>query len=92
MEGDGRCDRAGLAKSSHRDLDGAGGGGEDRRGLPQARHLGRPFYKWKAKYGALMSGGQAAEAARGENANLKKLSAEAMLDNAMLKGIAAKKW
>ena len=51
------------------------------------------FYKWKCKYG----GREVSEAKRlkvleDENAKLKKLLAEAMLDNAILKDIAAKKW
>jgi putative transposase len=51
------------------------------------------FYKWKAQYGGL----QVFEARRlrvleAENARLKKLLADAMLDNAMLKDVAAKKW
>ena len=51
------------------------------------------FYKWKAKFGGL----EVSEAKRlrqldDENAKLKRLLAEAMLDNAMLKEIAAKKW
>ncbi|CAM3484893.1 Putative transposase [Paracidovorax anthurii] len=46
------------------------------------------FYKWRAKYGGL----QVSEAARlreleGENAKLKKLLAEAMLDINALKGV-----
>lgn len=45
------------------------------------------FYKWRAKYGGM----QVSEAVRlreleGENAKLKKLLAEAMLDISMLKG------
>ena len=51
------------------------------------------FYKWKAKYGGLeMSDAKRLRALEDENAKLKKLLAEAMLDNAMLKDIAAKKW
>jgi putative transposase len=51
------------------------------------------FYQWKAKYGGL----EVCEARRlrtleAENARLKKLLADAMLDNAMLKDIAGKKW
>jgi putative transposase len=51
------------------------------------------FYKWKAQYGGL----QVCEARRlrvleAENARLKKLLADAMLDNAMLKDVASKKW
>ncbi len=51
------------------------------------------FYKWKAKYGGLdVSDARRLKALEGENAKLKKLLAEAMLDNAMLKDIASKKW
>lgn len=49
------------------------------------------FYKWKAKYGGLeVSEAKRLKALEDENARLKKLLAEAMLDNAMLKGIASK--
>jgi len=51
------------------------------------------FYKWKAKYGGLdVSDVRRLKGLEGENATLKKLLAEAMLENAMLKDIAAKKW
>lgn len=51
------------------------------------------FYKWKAKYGGLeVSEARRLRALEAENAKLKKLLAEAMLDNAMLKDIAGKKW
>jgi putative transposase len=51
------------------------------------------FYKWKAKYGGLeVSDARRLKALETENAKLKKLLAEAMLDNVMLKDIAAKKW
>ena len=51
------------------------------------------FYKWKAKYGGLdVSDAKRLRSLEGENARLKKLLAEAMLDNAMLKDIASKKW
>jgi putative transposase len=48
------------------------------------------FYKWKAKFGGL----DVSDAGYGRSRTntLKKLLAEAMLDNAMLKEIAAKKW
>jgi len=50
------------------------------------------FYKWKAKYGGLeVSDAKRLKALEDENAKLKKLLAEAMLDNAMLKDVAAKK-
>lgn len=51
------------------------------------------FYKWKGKYGGLdVSEARRLRALEAENARLKKLLADAMLDNAMLKEIASKKW
>ena len=51
------------------------------------------FYKWKAKYGGLeVSDARKLRALEDENARLKKLLADAMLDNAILKDVAAKKW
>jgi putative transposase len=51
------------------------------------------FYKWKARYGGLeVSDARRLKTLEDENAKLKKLLAEAMLDNAMLKDIASKKW
>jgi putative transposase len=51
------------------------------------------FYKWKAKYGGLdVSEARRLKALEAENARLKKLLAEAMLDNAMLKDLTTKKW
>src|SRR4029077_5354844 len=50
------------------------------------------FYKWKAKYGGLeVSDAKRLKALEDENAKLKRLLAEAELDKAMLKEIAAKK-
>jgi len=51
------------------------------------------FYKWKAKYGGMeVSDARRLKALEVENARLKKLLAEAMLDNAMLRDVAARKW
>ena len=51
------------------------------------------FYKWKAKYGGMdVSEARRLKVLEDENVKLKKLLAEAMLDNAMLKDISAKKW
>lgn len=51
------------------------------------------FFKWKSKYGGMdVSDARKLKALEAENAKLKKLLAEAMLDNAMLKDIASKKW
>ena len=51
------------------------------------------FYKWKAKYGGLdVPAARRLKSLEDENIKLKKLLPEAMLDNAMLKDIASKKW
>jgi putative transposase len=51
------------------------------------------FYKWKAKFGGLdVSDARRLRQLEDENARLKKLLADAMLDNAVLKDIASKKW
>jgi len=51
------------------------------------------FYKWKARFGGLdVSDAKRLRSLEDENAKLKRLLAEAMLDNAMLKDIATKKW
>jgi putative transposase len=51
------------------------------------------FYAWKAKFGGLeVSEAKRLKALEDENAKLKRLLAEAMLDNAVLKDVAAKKW
>ena len=51
------------------------------------------FYKYKAKFGGMdVSDARRLKALEEENAKLKKLLAEAMLDNAMLKDVASKKW
>ena len=50
-------------------------------------------YKWQAKYGGLEdSEAKRLRSLEDENAKLKKLLAEAMLDIAVLKDITAKKW
>ena len=51
------------------------------------------FYKWKSKYGGLqVSEARRLKALEDENTKLKRLLAEAMLDVAMLRDIASKKW
>jgi putative transposase len=54
---------------------------------------GATIYKWKSKYGGLeVCEARRLKALEDENAKLKKLLAEAMLDNAMLKDVNSKKW
>ena len=49
------------------------------------------FYQWKSKFGGLeVSKARRLRTLETENARLKKLLAEAMLDNAMLKDLAEK--
>lgn len=49
------------------------------------------FYKYKTKYGGMdVSDARKLKALEDENAKLKKLLAEAMLDNAILKDVASK--
>jgi putative transposase len=51
------------------------------------------FYKWKAKFGGMdISDAKRLRALEDENAKLKKLLAEAMLDNAILKDVNSRKW
>ncbi len=49
------------------------------------------FYKWKAKYGGLdVSDARKLKGLETENARLKRLLADAMLDNAVLKDLLGK--
>ena len=51
------------------------------------------FYAWKAKYGGMqVSDARRLKALEAENAKLKRLYAEAMLDNAGLKDLLSSKW
>ena len=51
------------------------------------------FYKWKAKFGGLdVSEAKRLKALEDENAKLKRMLAEAMLDNVALKDLLGKKW
>ncbi len=51
------------------------------------------FYAWKAKYGGLeVSEARRLKALEDENSKLKRLLADAMLDNAGLKDLLAKKF
>jgi putative transposase len=72
---------------------------EQEAGMPTVevcrRHGVSPatFYKWKSKFGGMeVSEAKRLRALEDENAKLKKLLAEAMLDIAVLKDITGKKW
>jgi putative transposase len=51
------------------------------------------FYKWKAKFGGMdVSDARRLKTLEGENTRLKRMLADAMLDNAALKDLLGKKW
>lgn len=51
------------------------------------------FYKWKARFGGLdVSEARRLKALEDENGRLKRMLADAMLDNAALKDLLGKKW
>ena len=51
------------------------------------------IYKWKAKFGGLeVSEAKRLRALEDENAKLKRMLADAMLDNVALKDLLGKKW
>jgi putative transposase len=51
------------------------------------------FYKWKAKFGGLeVSEARRLKGLEDENAKLKRMLADAMLDNVALKDLLGKKW
>lgn len=51
------------------------------------------FYAWKAKFGGMeVSEAKRLKALEEENAKLKRLLADAILDASVLKGLLAKKW
>ena len=51
------------------------------------------LYKWRAKYGGMdVSDAKRLKALEDENAKLKKLLAEQMLDLAAMKELVSKKW
>lgn len=72
---------------------------EQEAGMPTVevcrRHGVSPatFYKWKSKFGGMeVSEAKRLRSLEDENAKLKKLLAEAMLDIGVLKDITGKKW
>jgi len=51
------------------------------------------YYKWKAKFGGMdVCDAKRLKALEEENSKLKRLLAEALLDNAALKDVVSRKW
>ena len=51
------------------------------------------YYKWKAKFGGIdVSNAKRPKALEEENSKLKRLLADALLDNAALKDVVSRKW
>ena len=51
------------------------------------------YYNWKARFGSMtVSEAQRLKELEAENAKLKKLLAESLLDNAALKDVVGRKW
>ncbi|ONN64941.1 hypothetical protein BTM36_19130 [Herbaspirillum sp. VT-16-41] len=51
------------------------------------------YYNWKSKFGGMtVSEAQRLKALEAQNAKLKKLLAESLLDNAALKDVLGQKW
>jgi putative transposase len=51
------------------------------------------YYKWKAKYGGMdVSEAKRLKTLEDENGKLKRLLADALLDNAALKDVVSRKW
>ena len=51
------------------------------------------YYKWKAKFGGMeLSDAKRLKALEQENSKLKRLLADALLDNAALKDVVSRKW
>lgn len=77
-----------FGRADYRDASGAR---SDGRSVPEVRALVGDTFKYKAKFGGMtVSDAQRLRTLEGENGKLKKLLAEAMLDNAVLKDLASK--
>jgi hypothetical protein len=61
--------------------------------LSGAHHSDASYYKWKAKFGGMdVSDAKRLKALEEENSKLKRLLADALLDNAALKDVVSRKW
>ena len=80
-------------RADHWDFAGAGSRREDLRPCAQVRVSETTLYNWKAKFGGMdVSEAKRLKALEEENAKLKKLLADQMLDAAALRELLGKKW
>ena len=82
-----------VVKDGAADFEGARGWRSGRRSVPQAWRQRRQHDNWKAKFGGMdVSEAKRLKTLGYENTRLKRLLADAMLDNAALKDLLRKKW
>ena len=69
-------------------------GGETAQAICREHNISeQTFYRWKKKYGALeLADAKRLKELEKENAELKKMLAESMLENRRLKEVNSKKW
>ena len=69
-------------------------GGEAAQAICREHNISeQTFYRWKKKYGALeLADAKRLKELEKENAELKKMLAESMLENRRLKEVNSKKW
>ncbi len=69
-------------------------GGEAAQAICREHNISeQTFYRWKKKYGALeLADAKRLKELEKENAELKKMLAESMLENRVLKEVNSKKW
>lgn len=81
-------------RADHRDSAGAGGGRAKTGYLARKHGVSEAtLYNWKAKFGGMdVSDARRLKALEDENGKLKRLLADAILDNTALKDLLSKKW
>ncbi len=80
-------------RAGHRDFAGAGSRREGGGPRAQIRVSETTLYNWKAKFGGMdVSEAKRLKALEEENARLKKLLADQMLEAAALRELLSKKW
>ena len=93
---EGRTDKSNevFRRADHWRAEGGGGGREDSADLARRHGVSEAtIYNWKSKYGGLeVSEAKRLRSLEDENGKLKRLLADAMLDNAALKDLLAKKF